>query len=190
MRIITGKLKGRRIPTFRGEDIRPTSDRAKEGMFGVISARRDFEGLQVMDLFAGTGNLGFEAISRGASHLISVESDGEAARLIESSAEKFGIMDQVEVVTFPVEHYIKQHPQPFDLIFADPPYDFPELPELVDHILEHGWLNDDGWLILEHDRRHDFSPHPHCVFSKPYGRTIVTIFLSYPIPEEAIEAEE
>lgn len=190
MRIITGRLKGRKIPTLRGEEIRPTSDRTKEGMFGVITARRDFDGLHILDLFAGTGNLGFEAISRGAATVTSVEENADAGRLINQTAEKFGIADQVHVAPFPVEHYLQGTPRPFDIIFADPPYDLPDMPGLVDLIVNEGWLKEDGWLILEHDSRHDFTTHPHCVFSKPYGRTIVTIFLSYPIPDEAINSEE
>ncbi len=189
MRIITGKLKGRKLPTLDGEDVRPTSDRVKEAMFGVIAARRNLDGHRILDLFAGTGNLGFEAISRGAAHVISVESNHKAADLIRTTAEKFDVSDQIEVAPFPVEDYLRSKPQPFDLVFADPPYDLEGMSEFVDQILNEGWLKEDGWLILEHDRRHDFSTHPHCVFSKPYGRTIVAIFLSFPIPEEALEDE-
>lgn len=185
MRIITGTLKGRKIPSLDGEQVRPTSDRTKEGMFGVISARRDFEGIRVLDLFAGSGNLGFEAISRGAASVTAVEDNNVAVKLINETAEKFGVAEYINVAPFSVEHYLQGTPQPYDLVFADPPYDLPDMPGLIETVLQNGWLNEDGWLILEHDRRHDFTTHPHCVFSKPYGRTIVTIFLSFPLPEEA-----
>ncbi len=189
MRIITGFLKGRKIPSLEGEQVRPTSDRTKEGMFGVITARKDFDGARILDLFAGSGNLGFEAISRGAKTVTAVEENQQAVKLINQTAEKFGVAEQMHVSPFSVEHFLQSSPQPFDLIFADPPYDLPDMPGLVETILQNGWLTDDGWLVLEHDQRHDFTTHPHCVFSKPYGRTIVTIFLSFPIPEEAINPE-
>ena len=189
MRIITGSLKGRKIPGLPGKRVRPTSDRTKEGMFGVIDARKDLDGLVILDLFAGTGNLGFEAISRGVSRVISVEQDDVASALIHETAENLGVDDLLDVIPIRVEDYLKATPQPFDIIFADPPYELEDMPGLVEQILSEGWLHEDGWLILEHDSRHDFTDHPHCVFSKPYGRTIVTIFLSFPIPDEAREED-
>lgn len=189
MRIITGSLKGRRLSLPGKElDIRPTSDRTKEGMFGVISARKELEGIRVLDLFAGTGNLGFEAVSRGARSVEFVDSSRYAIGLIQKNAELLGVASQIHCITSDVQRFIQSTPRSYDLIFADPPYDYPEMPELVDMIMNHGWLEDDGWLVLEHDRRHDFTDHPHCAFSKPYGRTIVTIFLAYkvfdPDPQE------
>ena len=189
MRIITGTLKGRKVPALDSNEVRPTSDRTKEGMFGVIAARRDLTGITVLDLFAGSGNLGFESISRGAARVISVEENRKATALIERTAQIFGVSDQIQIAPFRVEDYLNGTPQQFDLIFADPPYDLADMPGLVEQILNNNWLEEDGWLILEHDRRHDFTTHPHCVFSKPYGRTIVTIFLSFPLPEEARESE-
>lgn len=177
MRIITGKLKGRRFDAPSDVQVRPTSDRAKEGLFNVIEARRHIRGSRVLDLFAGSGNLGFEAISRGATHVLMVESSLNAVNHIQKIAGKFGIADQVSVQGVSVERFIKNRPGRFDIIFADPPYDWPGIPELVDTVMEDGWLESDGWLVLEHDVRHLFHEHPKCVFTKPYGRTIVSIFL-------------
>ena len=81
----------------------------------------------------------------------------------------------------PVGKFLEGLPVNYDLIFCDPPYDYPEMHEMIDSILGGGWLKDDGWFVLEHDARHNFAAHPHCVFTKPYGRTIVAIFLAHPL---------
>ncbi len=191
MRIITGSLKGRVIPGPKSDNIRPTSDRTKESMFGIIDARKGFnEEDEVLDLFAGTGNLGFEAISRGAKKVIAVEKDAKAVRSIINLAEKFNVSDKVTTFAMPVENFLRNNQGRYDLIFADPPYDWEGLEELPEIILSNGFLKVDGWFLLEHDRRFDFSMHPHCVFSKKYGRTIVTIFLSFPVIDEEQEDME
>jgi len=177
MRIITGTLKGRTIPAPRTDLLRPTSDRTKEGIFSVIDARRYFESTRVLDLFAGSGNLGFEAISRGSVHVLFVDREPEHIRHIEKLADKFEVSDQTKTRVAAVEEYLENPTEVFDLIFADPPYDYFYMAEMIDIVLQGTALADDGWFILEHDKRHDFSGHPNCVFAKPYGRTIVSIFM-------------
>jgi 16S rRNA (guanine(966)-N(2))-methyltransferase RsmD len=181
MRIITGKLKGRQIETPLDLEIRPTSDRCKESMFNVIEARKGIRDTRILDLFAGTGNLGFEAISRGAAHVTSVDRSPESARMIRAGAKHFDIEPQMLFIPSDIGSFIRKGPPTsYDIIFADPPYDWPELPMLPDMILKTGWLKDDGWFLLEHDARHRFVDDPRCVFTKPYGRTIVSIFLENP----------
>lgn len=182
MRIITGTLKGRKLTVPDNTDIRPTSDRAKESLFSVIEVRKHLAGSEVLDLFAGSGNLGFEAISRGAGHVVFVESSRIAVSHIEKTAALFQVADKMHGVCTTVESYLQGAARPFDFIFADPPYDFDRLTDLPEIILSENWLKSDGWFILEHDKRHFFGEHPHCVFSKPYGRTIVTIFSKGPGP--------
>ncbi len=186
MRIITGTLKGRKITVPAHVDMRPTSDRAKESIFSVIEVRKHIAGSAILDLFAGSGNLGFEAISRGASMAIFVESSSAASDHIEKTARQFGVEKQARVICSSVESFLAGPPSPFDIVFADPPYEYPEMTQLPDIILHEGWLKRDGWFILEHDKRHHFGDHPHCVFAKPYGRTIVTIFRT----EQSMEAEK
>jgi 16S rRNA (guanine966-N2)-methyltransferase len=178
MRIITGKLKGRKLTVPDNVELRPTSDRAKEGMFNVIQARRYLDGCTVLDLFAGTGNLGFEAISRGAASVLMVDISPIAIKQIERTAEKFGVKSQVMTRISSVDDFIKKPVGSFDIIFCDPPYDHPLIPDSVEIILNEGWLKPDGWYILEHDVRHLFHEHPKCVFTKPYGRTIVSVFMN------------
>ncbi len=158
-------------------NIRPTADRCKESMFNVIESRKGIHGTRVLDLFAGTGNLGFEAISRGAAHVTSVDSSPESARLVRAGIKWFGIENQMTFVGSDVDAFLEKGQfGGFDIIFADPPYDWPGIPTLPDKILKTSWLDDDGWLIIEHDARHSFVNDPRCVFAKPYGRTIVSIF--------------
>ena len=177
MRIITGTLKGRKLKAPTSGEVRPTSDRTKEGMFNVIAARRYFDELDVLDLFGGSGNLGFEAISRGARHVTFVDSNRASIKTIEETALQFGVSDQIRAVFSAVDSFLSKFPRPYDLIFADPPYDYPTMDEIIQRVLSDGWLAADGWFLLEHDKRHNFTEHPNCAFSKPYGRTIVSIFV-------------
>lgn len=176
MRIITGKLKGRTVPVPKTGELRPTSDRTKEGLFAVIDARVYFDNTRVLDLFAGSGNLGFEAISRGSESCLFVDEEVKHIRQIEKTAKIFGVDGQISTLAADVETFLQQHHGRFDFVFADPPYDYFRMAEMIDTIVSEHWLNEDGWFILEHDKRHNFSSHEHCVFSKSYGRTIVSIF--------------
>lgn len=176
MRIITGKLKGRQVPIPKTDLLRPTSDRTKEGLFSVIDARTYFDQTRVLDLFAGSGNLGFEAISRGADHCLFVDNISDHLKVIEKTAGKFGISEQISTLNMDIELFLEKEYGLFDYIFADPPYDYYKMAQMIDVVMKNDWLKEDGWFVLEHDKRHDFTGHPHCVFSKPYGRTIVSIF--------------
>ncbi|NBC64261.1 MAG: 16S rRNA (guanine(966)-N(2))-methyltransferase RsmD [Bacteroidetes bacterium] len=176
MRIITGKLKGRTIPVPKTGLLRPTSDRAKEALFSVIDARTYFVGTRVLDLFAGSGSLGLEAISRGADFCAFVDEEPEHIKHIEKLSLQFNIEDQVRTYTMDVEIFLETNPGGFDFIFADPPYDYYDFPGLVETILSGNWLNNDGMFILEHSKDNDFESHEHCVFSKAYGRTVIAMF--------------
>lgn len=178
MRIITGTLKGRQIHIPKTLNVRPTADRTKEGLFSILDARRYIRDTNVLDLFAGSGSLGIEAISRGAKKVLFVDNDRRNTRHIENLAEDFNISQQVRTVTAPVEKFLEGMPLPYDIIFSDPPYDFPLMEEMIDMIVLDGWLADDGWLILEHDKRYNFTDHKHCAYYKEYGRTHVSIFTS------------
>lgn len=180
MRIITGKLKGRHFSIPKGLDVRPTTDRTKESIFNLIEARVYLEGTIILDLFAGSGNLGFEAISRGTKQVTAVEHDPDNVKAIEKTAEKFEIEDQMRVVCADVQQYLNGMAVPHHFIFCDPPYDYPFMDELIELVLTKNWLTEEGWLMLEHDKYKDFTDHPNCTFSKAYGRTIVSIFQKHP----------
>lgn len=179
MRIITGLLKGRHIHIPKGLKVRPTTDRVKEGIFSVIEAYRFIEGSLVFDLFAGSGNLGFEALSRGARTVRFVDHDKNNINLIEKLAKKFDVVQQVRTINFDAKQFL-EGPRSFraDIIFSDPPYKYPYIEETVEIILSNGWLQPEGWLVLEHNKYYDFSDHSHCLQVKKYGRTYVSFFSS------------
>ena len=181
MRIITGKLKGRRIQIPKGLDVRPTTDRTKESIFNKIEVYKFLDGAIILDLFGGSGNLGFEAISRGAKSVTFVDMNSKNIKLIEKTAADFKIETQVRTFAADVQKYLKGIPVPYDFIFCDPPYDYEWMNEMIIQILENNWLKEDGWFILEHDKYHHYKQHPHCFFSKAYGRTTVSIFEKHPV---------
>lgn len=142
----------------------------------MLEARIDLHGCRVLDLFAGSGNLGFEALSRGAESVLFVDSSAIAIEYIQNTAVQFGVSSSISTLGMPVDAYLQGIPTSFDLIFADPPYDLEGLASLPDTLLHGGWLTTDGWMVLEHDKRHGFNEHPFCDTSRPYGRTIVSLF--------------
>ena len=124
MRIISGTLKGRRLATPKGDTLRPTSDRVKESMFNILGKK--VEGKVVLDLFAGSGNLGIEALSRGARKVIFVEKSGEAFRLIQRNLLACKMEDRSEILLKDVNqaiHRLGEKEESFDLILMDPPYE-------------------------------------------------------------------
>lgn len=177
MRIISGTLKGRKIPAPAGRGVRPTSDRTKEAIFSILETRLEWRGARVLDLYAGTGNLGFEALSRGAANVLFVEQDPAVIKGIQQTSQTLGVDTQSRFKTQSAEEFLKGTHETFDLVFADPPYEQAELPELPDWILgDRGILAGDGLLVVEHDKRISFKEHEKCVLSRPYGRTIVSLF--------------
>lgn len=137
MRVVGGSARGRRLVAPEGADTRPTSDRTREAVFNALWSRGAVEGASVLDLYAGTGALGIEALSRGASHAVLVDRDRHACRAIVSNLEACGFRDRAEVVTAPARQFVDRaqtEDRRFDLAFCDPPYDFDEWPELLAHI--------------------------------------------------------
>ena len=119
MRIITGKLKGRRFNIPKGLDVRPTTDRTKESLFNKIEAYKYLDGAVILDLFGGSGNLGFEAISRGAKSVTFVERNPANVKLIEKTAAEFEIDHQIRTVVADVQSYLDGMPVPHDFVLPD-----------------------------------------------------------------------
>lgn len=121
MRIIAGKLKGRRLVSFKADHIRPTTDRVKEALFNIL--QNDVPGARVLDLFSGTGNLAIEAYSRGASYIEAVELNKHSLKIISDNLKVLKIEKDVRVIRRDVFDYIRGfNGQPFDLVFIDPPF--------------------------------------------------------------------
>ena len=175
MRIISGKYKGRRIAPPTNISARPTTDFAKESLFNLIENRVCLDGIDVLDLFAGTGGIGLEFVSRGANQVISVEKAHTQQNFIIRTCRSLGI-DNLTLVRGDVFRYIKSCQQQFDFIFADPPYQLTELPTLPDLILQNDMLADGGWFVLEHSEKNDFSHHPHFVEHRQYGSVNFSFF--------------
>ena len=177
MRIIGGQYKRRTIQAPRGKLTRPTSDRTREAIFNMVDSRLELQGAQVLDLFAGTGALGLEAVSRGAASATLVEQNPLVLRISKDNAETLGAAEACSFLRMDAISYLKHHQgAPFDLILADPPYELEQLPLLPELAFPH--LTRDGCFVLEHDRRHDFSAHPQCETARPYGRTVVSVFFA------------
>ena len=155
-RVIAGVAGGRRISVPTGRDTRPTSDRAREGLFATVgSLLGDLDGLRAADLFAGSGAVGLEALSRGASHVLLVESSARAAKVIKANVEALGLPG-AELVTDRVERVVKNPPaRPYDLIFADPPYAVSdeEVLALLEALRDNGWLASGALVAVERATR-------------------------------------
>ena len=175
MRIIGGQFKRRTIQAPKGQDVRPTTDRVRESLFNLIYARRSLTGMRVLDLFAGSGALGLEAISRGAVSAVFVEADVRTLRVARANAASLGIESACSFIRADALAYLRRPPGVvYTLIFADPPYDLDTLPDLPALAQPH--LAEDGLVVLEHDARHDFAEHPDLVVTRTYGRTVVSLF--------------
>jgi 16S rRNA (guanine966-N2)-methyltransferase len=157
MRIIAGALGGRTIEAPPGLGTRPTADRLRETLFSMLASRLgSFEGLRVADLFAGSGALGLEALSRGAATATFVENDGQAAATIKRNAAKLGVPDRADIVFGSALSLPRR--EPFDLIFADPPYAAGSGTRALESVLKAGWLGGGGWLTVETSRGEQVDP--------------------------------
>lgn len=147
MRVITGLARGCRLTTLPGEDTRPTTDKVKEGLFSAIQF--DIEGRRVLDLFAGSGQLGIEALSRGASGCVFVDRNPEAVAIIKQNLQKTALSPLSQVVATDALSYLERPKDSFDLVFLDPPY-ASEL--LLPTLMKAAKLvNDGGILVCESD---------------------------------------
>lgn len=183
MRIIAGRFRGHTLTSPDGHKTRPSTARTRESLFSLVDARIYLEGAEVLDLFAGTGALGLEAISRGAALVTFVEQNREVLNYARENAERLGVADQCIFLPGDAVEYLRRYNgPPLDLILADPPYKLEAMRELPDLALPH--LTPDGVFTLEHSRHHAFDAHPHLTTSRPYGRTVVSLFRP-PLPPEA-----
>ncbi|MGH3202258.1 MAG: 16S rRNA (guanine(966)-N(2))-methyltransferase RsmD, partial [Streptosporangiaceae bacterium] len=156
-RVIAGEAGGRRLAVPDGRGTRPTSDRAREGLFAtIVSLTGSLAGTRVLDLYAGSGAVGLEALSRGAEHVLLVESGSRAARVIRDNIEAIGLPG-AELRTDRVERVLPKgpDPEPYDVVFADPPYALPgdEIAAMLAALDQHGWLASGARVIVERATR-------------------------------------
>lgn len=178
-RIIGGTAGGRRLKTPSGEATRPTSDRVREALFSALEAGLgSLAGLRVLDLYAGSGGVGLEAMSRGAGVLTSVESDRRTARLVQQNAATLGF-GRVEVLAQPVVRVLAQPPRaPYDVVFVDPPYAMEnvDLEEVLALLVAQEWLATGCVLVVERSARSVEPAWPRGLVrerEKAYGETVL-----------------
>ncbi|MBW7867351.1 MAG: RsmD family RNA methyltransferase [Brumimicrobium sp.] len=176
MRIISGLLKRYRFNPPKGFPSRPTTDFAKEGLFNLIVNEFDLENLNILDLFAGTGNISFEFASRQAGKIIAVDSDFRSIKFIQQFAKNHKLDEYLTALKSDAFRYIENSRLENDIIFADPPFNFEQYEELIEAILASKILSEDGLFILEHDPHHDFSNHPKFRSSRKYGHIVFSFF--------------
>ncbi len=182
MRIITGEFKGRVIDTLEDKSVRPATDRVKGSIYNILQNRLGLAGISVLDLFAGSGNLAFEALSRGAGEAVFVDENPHAIAVVNANARKLGCDERCSVLLADAVVFIKKESQQFELIFADPPYAYKGTPELPFLVFEHGLLKKEGFLIIEHDKHTHFpdSALYACVLQRDFGNTHVSFFVHPP----------
>jgi 16S rRNA (guanine966-N2)-methyltransferase len=177
MRIVAGLAKGRRLAAPAGAT-RPTSDRAREALFNSLAAMLDLDGARVLDMFAGTGAVGLEALSRGAAEAVFVESDPAAVAVLRRNVETVRLPGAT-IVSRPVAAFLSgADPVRFDLLFADPPYalDDDVLAAMLGTLTHRGWLADDAIVVLERAARGAAPAWPDCITplrAKRYGEGVL-----------------
>lgn len=175
MRVISGIYKHRRFEVPRSFSARPTTDFAKENLFNILTNRLDFEDATALDLFAGTGSISLELVSRGCSKVISVEKDQAHYAFITKVMNTVGTTCCLPIKG-DVFKYIDRCSSKFDFIFADPPYQLENIAEIPNLIFEKGLLKSDGIFVLEHGESNNFSEHPLFKEMRKYGSVHFSFF--------------
>jgi 16S rRNA (guanine966-N2)-methyltransferase len=178
MRIIAGKYRGRRLETVNDLSVRPATDRVRQTIFDMLTSRVALEGADVLDLFAGSGSLGFEALSRGARHVTFVENNRHALPYLQKTAQTLGCTDMVSILPVDALFFVDQSRESYSLVFADPPYAFSQTQEIPVRIFQKGLLRPEGFLVIEHAHPQKFESTEAFVAGpeKRFGRTLVTFF--------------
>ena len=175
MRIIGGSLKGLRLNPPKNLPVRPTTDLAKEALFNILQNQIEFEGLRVLDLFSGTGNISMEFASRGAEQVVSVDRSIHCVHYLKDISRQHGLT-QIKAFKDDVFKYLQLETDQFDLIFADPPYDLNRIPEIAVTVFEKKLLAPGGLLIVEHQSLQNLSNHPAFVEQRRYGHSSFSFF--------------
>jgi 16S rRNA (guanine(966)-N(2))-methyltransferase RsmD len=179
MRIITGLFKGKRIAAPHNLPVRPTTDMAKEALFNYLGGWLNFDEITAMDLFCGTGSISFELLSRGTKRIVAVDKHPACIKFVQSFAD--GLIKGV-LTGFTTDAFIalERSKEQFDLIFADPPYDFGRYEELALKIVNSGRLTSQGMAIIEHPAEIKLTHLPLYHETRSYGKVNFSVFISTP----------
>ena len=176
MRIISGKHKSRKITAPKNLPVRPTTDLAKESLFNILNNSFYFEGISVLDLFSGTGNISYEFASRGTENIYAVDANFGCIKFINQTAKELDL--EINTCKSDVYKFLEKTPLKSDIIFADPPYNFEEnqFLRIVDLVFDRNLLNEEGILIVEHSKHTDLTTHKNYSYDKRYGGNIFSFF--------------
>jgi len=181
-RIISGKFRGKQIKAPLNLPVRPTTDFGKEGLFNVLNNHFYFDEISALDLFAGTGNLSYELASRGCEDIVAVDQNSKCCHFIEKTSQALGFENNLKAHRSEVLEYIKREYRSYDLILADPPYEFEGYESLVEQIFFKKILAKDGLLVVEHARENDLSEIENFSERRNYGKVSFSFF-EWPVEE-------
>jgi len=156
--------------------VRPTTDIAKVALFNILNNHFDFEGLTVLDLFAGTGNISYEFVSRGASKVTAVDNNFRCTGFIGETARNLQVPDVLTVVKSDAFHFLSWCHAGYDIVFADPPYDLARAVEIPNLVFQRKLLVAGGWLVVEHPAAFKFQGYPFFIDHRNYGKVHFSIF--------------
>lgn len=172
-RIISGKFRGKIIKA-PALPVRPTTDFAKEALFNILNNHFYLDEISVLDLFAGTGNLSYEFASRGCTSVTAVDQNPKCCQFISKTSES--LQFDIEVHRSDALEYVKRDYKVYDLIIADPPYDYTDYTALVDQVFFKKLIQEEGFLVIEHDRETDLSEVEHFYEMRKYGKVAFSFF--------------
>jgi len=174
MRIVSGRFKGKFIKAPNRLPVRPTTDFAKEALFNVLNNRFHIHELEVLDLFAGTGNISYEFVSRGVQQISSVDQNSGCVSFIRKTMQE--LESNANVIESDVISFLKRTKTNYDLIFMDPPYDYDSYEKAISLVFENKMLKPKGELIVEHDKQRDFSQLEGFLECRKYGKVNFSFF--------------
>jgi 16S rRNA (guanine(966)-N(2))-methyltransferase RsmD len=176
MRIISGKHKGRRLSAPKNLPVRPTTDMAKEALFNILNNNYHIDTLDIIDLFAGTGNISFEFASRGSEKITAIDSHYGCVKFIATTSKELDF--KIDTIKSDVYTFLEKSPLKATVIFADPPYNFEleQFERIVELVFENNLLKENGMLIIEHSKQTELSKNKHFSYSKRYGGNMFSFF--------------
>ena len=177
MRIVSGALKGRRFSPPKNFKARPTTDFAKENIFNVLNNIIDFEDIEVLDLFSGTGSISYEFASRGCSRIIAVENNFKHFKFITELVKELNLGEQINVIKSCAFRYVRKTSATFNIVFADPPYNSKEAETLPEEVMNSGILKPGGMFIFEHSDKKNYSHLSGFSEVRRYGKVNFSVFL-------------
>ena len=175
MRIIGGRLKGLRLNPPAKLPVRPTTDLAKEALFNILFNQFDFENIRVLDLFSGTGNISLEFASRGVPEIYAVDRDFGCINYLKTLVKQYDL-SSIKPVKSDVFKFLEVETEQYDLIFADPPYDLPQINVIASKIFDRDLLKPDAYLIIEHPSMKKLDNHPQFLEQRKYGSSSFSFF--------------